>query len=338
MNNINYFSIDFRDGKFLFLDQTKLPLSEEYIETDSYERIAEAIERLEVRGAPAIGITAAYGLALSVKKIPVSGLKDAFYRAYDRLKKTRPTAVNLFLALDEMRKLFEQIRPDENAYDILLKKAVDFHRDDIEKCDKIGINGLTVYKKKSRILTHCNTGKLATGGDGTAFNVIKKGFEKGLVEFVYADETRPLLQGSRLTAFELDRSGIPFSIQTDSGAAVLMNSGLVDFVVVGADRIALNGDTANKVGTYNLAVLCNYHNIPFYIAAPTTTIDRSIATGAEIEIEFRNKKEITSVNGNKVVPDHFEVFSPAFDVTPSHLISGIITEEKVYIFPYNFIR
>ncbi len=338
MKNNKYYSIDFRDGKFLFLDQTKLPLREEYVETDDYERIAEAIERLEIRGAPAIGITAAYGLAVSLKGIPASEIQQAFYRAYERLRKTRPTAVNLFFALDEMKKIFERIKPGENAYEILLRKAADFHKDDIEKCDRIGINGLTVFKKKSRILTHCNTGKLATGGDGTAFNVIKKGFEKGLVEFVYADETRPLLQGSRLTAFELDRSGIPFSIQTDSGAAVLMNSGRVDFVVVGADRIALNGDTANKVGTYSLAVLCNYHNIPFYIAAPTTTIDRSIATGAEIEIEIRNKNEITSVNGNKVVPDHYEVFSPAFDVTPSHLISGIITEEKVYFFPYNFIR
>ena len=338
MKNNEYFSIDFRNGKFLFLDQTKLPLSEEYVETDDYERIAEAIERLEVRGAPAIGITAAYGLALAVKDIAEPEITEKFYRAYERLKKTRPTAVNLFVALGLMQKTFEEKKSSGNVYETLLQKAAEFHRDDIDKCDKIGRNGLAVFKKKSRILTHCNTGKLATGGSGTAFSVIKKGFEKGLVEHVYADETRPLLQGSRLTAFELDRSGIPFSIQPDSSAAVLMSSGKVDFVVVGADRIALNGDTANKVGTYNLAVLCNYHNIPFYIAAPTTTIDRNIPTGADIEIEFRNKTEITSVNGNRVVPDHYEVFSPAFDITPSHLISGIITEEKVYIFPFNFIR
>ncbi len=338
MKNNNYFSIDFREGKFVFLDQTKLPLQEIYIETDSYERIAEAIEKLEVRGAPAIGITAAYGLALAVKDAQKSVIKETFMKAYDRLKRTRPTAVNLFVALGEMMRLFEEVCDRSDCYEMLLKKAKDFHKDDIIKCDKIGKNGLALFKKKSTILTHCNTGRLATGGDGTAFNVIKTGFENGLVDFVYADETRPLLQGSRLTAFELDRSGIPFSLQSDSSAAVLMSNGKIDFVIVGADRIALNGDTANKIGTYNLAVLCNYHNIPFYVAAPTTTIDRAIATGDEINIEYRNKNELTSLNGNKVVPDHYEVFAPAFDVTPSHLISGIITEENVFFFPYNFIR
>ena len=338
MKNKEYFSIDFKNNKFVFLDQTKLPLQETYIETDNYERIAEAIEKLEVRGAPAIGITAAYGLALAVKNIPGPEIQTAFSTAYERLKRTRPTAVNLFAALDLMKQTFNEIKTLNNIYDGLLSKAKEIHQDDIDKCENIGLNGLAVFKKKSRVLTHCNTGKLATGGNGTAFNVIKKGFEEGLVEFVYADETRPLLQGSRLTAFELERTGIPFAIQSDSMAAVLMSQGKVDFVIVGADRIALNGDTANKVGTYNLAVLCNYHNIPFYIAAPTTTIDREIATGAEIEIEYRNKKEITSINGNQITPDNYQVFSPAFDVTPSHLISGIITEEKVYIFPYNFIR
>ena len=333
-----YFSIKFKDDKVIFLDQTKLPLEEIYIETDDINRIAEAIERLEVRGAPLIGITAAYSLALSQKDIEPQSVVAKFEAAYQRIKSTRPTAVNLFFALNRMRKIFEENKTSKDIYQILLTEAKKIHHEDIDKCRKIGENGLMIFKKKSTVLTHCNTGKLATGGDGTAFSVIKKGFESNLVEFVYADETRPLLQGLRLTTFELERSGIPFAVQTDSMAAVLMQQNKIDLVITGADRIALNGDSANKIGTYNLAVICNYHNIPFYIAAPTTTIDRQIATGAEIEIEFRNKKEILSINGNPITPDNYNAFSPSFDVTPSHLISGIITEERVNFFPYNFIQ
>lgn len=338
MKSKEYFSLKFEDGKFIFLEQTKLPLEENYIETEDYNRVAEAIERLEVRGAPAIGIAAAYGLALSLKNSPKDKVKENFFTAYQRLKQTRPTAVNLFTALDDVKKVFEALGSYENAYEKILNKAVEIHNDDITKCRKIGENGLAVFKKKSTVLTHCNTGKLATGGEGTAFNVIKTGFENNLVDFVYADETRPLLQGSRLTAFELERTGIPFAFQTDSMAAVLMQQNKIDLVVVGADRIALNGDTANKVGTYNLAVLCNFHNVPFYIAAPTTTIDRNTPTGNEIVIEHRGKHELNTFNGVLVAPESYETFSPAFDVTPSHLITGIITEEQINIFPYNFIR
>ncbi len=338
MKNKDYFSIKFQDDKFIFLDQTKLPLEEAYVETDDYERIALAIERLEVRGAPALGITAAYGLALSLKNTDVSLTDSNFTKAYKRLASTRPTAVNLFMALNEIKSVFEQNKSSENIYEAVLNKAKEIHQDDIVKCRKIGENGLGIFKKKSTVLTHCNTGKLATGGDGTAFNVIKVGFENGLVSFVYADETRPLLQGLRLTSFELERSGIPFAVQTDSMAGVLMQQGKVDLVIAGADRIALNGDTANKIGTCTLAVLCNYYNIPFYIAAPTTTIDRNIATGNEIEIEYRNKQEILNIKGSPVAPDYYDTFSPAFDVTPSHLITGIITEERIHFFPYNFIR
>jgi methylthioribose-1-phosphate isomerase len=201
----------------------------------------------------------------------------------------------------------------------------------------MGRNGLSIFKGKSNVLTHCNTGKLATGGDGTAFSVIKTAFENGLVNHVYADETRPLLQGLRLTAFELDRSGIPFSLQTDSSAAELMKQGKVDLVITGADRIALNGDSANKVGTFMLAVLANYHNIPFYIAAPSTTIAINTPTGNEIEIEYRDKNEVLFINQNQLTHQKYNAFTPAFDVTPSHLISGIITEEGVFTFPYNFL-
>ncbi|HUX60353.1 MAG TPA: S-methyl-5-thioribose-1-phosphate isomerase [Ignavibacteriaceae bacterium] len=333
----SYFSIKFENDRFIFLDQTKLPLQEVYVETDDYNRIAEAIERLEVRGAPAIGISAAYALALSLKDISSDKSVERFYSAYKRLEKTRPTAVNLFYALTEIKKVFESNTESQSLYQTILTRAKEIHQNDITFCDKIGENGSKLFLKKSSVLTHCNTGKLATGGDGTAFNVIKKAFKLGLVNFVYADETRPLLQGSRLTAFELEKNGIPFAIQTDSMAAVLMQQNKVDLVITGADRIALNGDTANKIGTYNLAVLCNYHNVPFYIAAPTTTIDRTIPTGSDIKIEYRNKNEITNFNGHQVTPPNYEAFSPAFDVTPSHLISGIITEETIYFFPYNFL-
>ena len=336
--NGEYFSIKFQDDKIIFLDQTKLPFEEIYVETDNINRIAEAIEKLELRGAPLIGITAAYALALSQKNNNPQNVSTKFDEAFQRIERTRPTAVNLFNALNRVRKIFNENKTSKDLYQILLSEAIKIHNEDIDKCKKIGENGLMIFKKKSSVLTHCNTGKLATGGDGTAFSVIKTGFEKGLIEFVYADETRPLLQGSRLTAYELKKNGIPFAVQTDSMAAVLMQQNKVDFVITGADRIALNGDSANKIGTYNLAVLCNFHNIPFYIAAPTTTIDREIASGEEIEIEFRNKKEIFTINGNPITQEIYQAFSPSFDVTPSHLISGIITEEKVHFFPYNFIQ
>ncbi len=337
MKSKEYFSLKLSGNKLLYLDQTKLPFDEVYVETDDYNRIAEAIEKLEVRGAPLIGIVAAYAMALALKNSSASDAENIFHTAFDRLAKTRPTAVNLFYALNESKKVFDSNTSREALYAELLAAAEKIHNEDIEKCRKIGDNGAKIFKRKSTVLTHCNTGKLATGGDGTAFSVIKTGFEKGLVEFVYADETRPLLQGARLTAFELDRSGIPFALQSDSSAAVLMQQGKIDLVITGADRIALNGDSANKIGTYNLAVLCAHHDIPFYIAAPTTTIDRTIPSGLDIEIEHRSSRELLNLNGSKVAPDHYKTFSPAFDVTPAHLITGIITEENVYFFPYNFM-
>lgn len=338
MKKSDYFSFQFNNDKLIFLDQTKLPFEQSYIETDDFERIAEAIENLEVRGAPAIGVAAAYALALSIKNSVEGKIHSTFEFSYQRLLGTRPTAVNLFSSLNEMKKVFIANKSADNLYELLMQRAIELHNDDIEKCNRIGKNGLTIFKKKSDVLTHCNTGKLATAGDGTAFNIIKMAFEKGLVSHVYVDETRPLYQGLRLTTFELEQNGIPFTVNTDSMAAVLMKEKKVDLVIVGADRIALNGDTANKIGTYNLAVLCNYHDIPFFIAAPTTTIDRSLPSGEEIIIERRKKSEILAYKSCSVAPDSIEVFNPAFDVTPSHLISGIITEDQVYLFPYNFIK
>ncbi len=338
MRKSEYFSFRFENDRLIFLDQTKLPTEQIYIETESYERIASAIERLEIRGAPAIGIVAAYGLALAVKNSNKENLVQDFENAYTRLSRTRPTAVNLFFALDEMKRTFRDNIQSPQLYEILKTKAILLHNEDIVKCERIAKNGLALFTKKSNVLTHCNTGRLATAGDGTAFNIIKHAFDRGLVSHVYVDETRPLYQGLRLTAFELMQSGIPFSLNTDSMAAFLMKERKVDLVLVGADRIALNGDTANKIGTYNLAVLCYHHDIPFFVAAPTTTIDRTITSGMEIPIEHRQKSELfayTEINFNQ---DIIDVFNPAFDITPAHLITGIVTEEQVYRFPYNFIR
>lgn len=328
-------AVEYKNGKLVFLDQTKLPLAEVYIETDDYERIAQAIERLEVRGAPQIGVVAAYGIALAFKN-NIDNPIEHFSKVYNRLFNTRPTAVNLFWALNRMKTFFEKITDQKELFYLLINEAQSIHNDDIEKCDNIASNGLKIFDKPKSVLTHCNTGQLATGGGGTAFYVIKKAYQKKIVKFVYADETRPLLQGSRLTAFELDKAGIPFKIITDSTAAVLMSQGKIDIVITGADRIASNGDTANKIGTYNLAVLCNYHNIPFYVAAPTSTIDTSLNSGDQIQIEERNKDEIIKINGQLVTKENYDVFSPAFDVTPHKLIHGIITEVALHNPPYNF--
>jgi methylthioribose-1-phosphate isomerase len=327
-------TLEFKNGRLIFINQTKLPLVEEYIETDSYERISEAIEKLEIRGAPAIGVAAAYALALSLKNIK-TGHSEIFNNAFKRIASTRPTAVNLFWALNEIKNIFEKSNR-ENLYQELIDNAIKIHEDDINKCEKIAVNGQGIFRKKSVVLTHCNTGKLATAGEGTALNVIKKGFENGLIAYVYIDETRPLLQGSRLTAFELESEGIPFSIITDSTASFLMQQKKIDFAIVGADRIAVNGDTANKVGTYNIAVNCSFHNIPFYIAAPSTTIDTGCKDGSRINIEERSKKELSHIGEVLITKEKYNVYSPAFDVTPSVLITGIITDKSIFHFPYNF--
>lgn len=329
-------NLEYTQDQLKFINQTKLPLVEEYVITDDYNRIAEAIERLEIRGAPAIGVAAAYALTFSIKN-KLNNLAEEFDTAYKRLYRTRPTAVNLFWALNEIKTVFEKSFKDPgNLYISLLERAREIHRADSEKCDQIGKHGMEIFKKKSVVLTHCNTGALATAGDGTAFSVIKHAFRNDLVEFVYADETRPLNQGSRLTAFELAKNGIPFSINTDSTAAYLMQQGKIDLVITGADRIAANGDSANKIGTYSLAALCKFHNIPFYIAAPTTTIDKNCPDGSHIKIELRDKKELTWSGPVQVTSDDYDVFSPAFDVTPSDLITGIITEKGINLPPYSF--
>lgn len=328
-------ALELKEEKLHIINQTLLPLSLEYIITDDYNRIASAIERLEVRGAPAIGIAAAYALAFSIKK-SLSDPRNDFNLAFNRLKVTRPTAVNLFYALKTMKDLFERSLGRKDLYNVMISKAIEIHNEDIDMCRCIGMNGLQVFKRKSTVLTHCNTGSLATGGEGTALNVIKQGFQNGLIELVYVDETRPLFQGSRLTAWELNSLGISFKIITDSTAAVVMKEGRVDLVITGADRIASNGDAANKIGTYNLSVLAHHHNIPFHIAAPTTTIDFNSKSGNEIKIELRDKKELLELNGNLITSSEYDAYCPAFDITPNQYISSIITEKSVHYPPYRF--
>ncbi len=328
-------AVKFEDDKIILINQTKLPLNEEYIVTDDYERIALAIERLEVRGAPAIGVTAAYALALSIKN-QNENVEEKFLKAYERLKITRPTAVNLFFGLDAIKNEFEKYKNDSQLYLKLIDAAKRLHEEDIDMCEKIALNGLSIFNRKMRVLTHCNTGALATGGSGTALNVIRHAFFSGFIKHVHVDETRPLLQGSRLTAWELDKLCIPFSINTDSTAAVLMKEKKVDLVITGADRIAVNGDTANKIGTYNLAVLARHHNIPFYIAAPSSTIDGNCPNGDEIKIELRSKDELVKIGECRFTSDAYDAYCPAFDVTPAELITGIITERGVFRKPYKF--
>ncbi len=333
----NYFALKFENDYLHFLNQTKLPFEEEYISTDSYERIAEAIEKLEIRGAPLIGIAAGFAIALAFKNFN-SKSEEYFNQVYDRITSTRPTAVNLFYAADLMRDKFEKLLESDNVYLRLLQTAIEIHNSENHNSSRISRLGLNIFHKKSNVLTHCNTGSLAAASFGTALGIIKNAFDHDLINKVYIDETRPLLQGLRLTAFELDKLDIPFTILTDSMSSSLMQKNNIDLVIVGADRIALNGDTANKIGTLSLAIICNYFNVPFYVAAPSSTIDKKIISGQEIKIEHRSGEEIFSVRDRLIGLKNWDYFSPAFDITPAHLISGIITEKNIYRFPYNFIN
>ncbi len=337
MKNNSFYALKFENDFLHFIDQTKLPFEEKYIPTDSFERIAEAIEELEIRGAPLIGIAAAYAITLAFKKFN-SYSRVYFDKVYQRIISTRPTAVNLFYAANRMRERFENLSDRDDLFSKLLEAAKEIENSEIQSSSKIAKLGLNVFQKKSNVLTHCNTGSLAAASFGTALGIIKNAFDHNLINKVYVDETRPLLQGLRLTAFELDKLKIPFTVITDSMSSSLMQKKEIDVVIVGADRIALNGDTANKIGTLTLAIACNYFNIPFYVAAPTSTIDKKIISGEEIKIEQRRSEEIYSIKDSLIGLSNWEYYNPAFDVTPAHLITGIITEKNIYHFPYNFIN
>lgn len=333
-------SLEWVGNKLHFIDQTKLPNEEIYIITDDYRIIADAIRKLSIRGAPALGVASAYGAALAALENSnenSSAFKNKLSSSINELKSTRPTAVNLFWSLERINKVLETfiISGVELTVKEIIDEAVKIHNEDIAMCDAIGKNGAAIIPQGATILTHCNTGSLATGGDGTAQNVIVTAHKSGKNIKVYAGETRPLLQGARLTAWELMKTGVDVTLITDSTAAFLMQQKKIDLVITGADRITMQGFVANKVGTYNLAVNAKMHGIPFYIAAPTSTIDTDIDSGDEIKIEERSETEITEFFGKRTAPVGVKVYSPAFDITPPDLITGIITDRKIFMPPYS---
>jgi len=326
------------DGHLRLLDQTLLPIDVCFIDCMDINTVHEAIRSLRVRGAPAIGITAAMGILVGLKNIPSgTSLKKHYEDTDNYLRTSRPTAVNLFWALDRMKRKFIEIAdlPDQrNILSILLEEALLIEKEDRAMCQAIGKIGANLVQDGFGILTHCNTGGLATAAYGTALSVIFTAYEQGKSIHVFCDETRPLMQGARLTSWELLQAGIPATLICDSMAAQVMKEGKINMVIVGADRIAANGDSANKIGTYGLSVLAHAHKIPFYVAAPSSTFDLSIEDGSGIPIEQRNPKEITEPFGKQVAPTGVSVYNPAFDVSPAHLISGIITEKSL-ITPVN---
>ena len=338
MNSESTFSpIRWVDDHLELLDQTRLPREEVWLECRQPEEVAAAIYRLSVRGAPAIGVSAAYGLVVGLQSMPENGdLGTRFEEVAEMLGKTRPTAINLRWALDRGRAVFAPVAGQGRAaaIDTLLDWAHGLHRADIEANRRIGAFGAELFAADDRVLTHCNTGALATAGYGTALGVVQASWAAGRLSMVWVDETRPLLQGARLTAWELQRLGIPYRIVTDSSAGSLLARGEVDRVVVGADRIAANGDTANKIGTYPLAVLADRHDVPFYVAAPLSTIDGETPSGDQIPIEERDPLEVKEVFGTEVAPGGADAANFAFDVTPSELIRGIITDVGVLRPPY----
>jgi methylthioribose-1-phosphate isomerase len=330
-----------KDG-IRMLDQRLLPVEEKYLMLRSYEEVAEAIRKMAVRGAPAIGVSAAMGLALGASQsvgMSVDDLEDDFSYMCDVMSKTRPTAVNLFWAIERMRHKLQtektRTRSVEEIKETLIQEALNIFQEDIDANRALGRHGAELISDGATVLTHCNAGALATAGDyGTALGVVRGARDAGKRVAVIADETRPFLQGLRLTAWELAKDNIPVTVITDNMAGHVMKSGQVDVVVVGADRIARNGDTANKIGTYMVAILANEHKIPFYVAAPITTLDLSLSSGAEIPIEERDPREITHIREQQLAPEGIEVQNPAFDVTPHRLITAIITDKGVARAPY----
>lgn len=323
------------------IDQRKLPGQETYVRCTTANEVARAIKSMVIRGAPAIGVAAAMGIALGIAKSKAQGTRQCaveFTKLCDLMAQTRPTAVNLFWAIDRLKRTFAAgAQAGESVEELkgrLAREAAAIHDEDVESCRAMGRFGADVVGAGARILTHCNAGALATAGYGTALGVIRAAAEQGKVRQVYADETRPFLQGARLTAWELVRDQIPTTVITESMAGPLMRRGDVDFIVVGADRIAANGDVANKIGTYTVALLAEAHHVPFYVAAPLSTIDLKTPDGDRIPIEERSAKEMTHLGPTQLTPDGAAVWNPAFDITPHRLVTGIITDRGVARPPY----
>lgn len=333
-------SIEWKENHLRIIDQTKLPLETIYLDLFTAEDVFNAIQQMQIRGAPAIGVIAAYGLYLALKDtrgISSTQFYEMLNDKIDYLNSARPTAVNLSWALQSIKSNLEGITDFdlEAIKDSLLQYAEKIHRDDYERCEGIAVNGQEILTEHSRILTHCNTGALATGGIGTALGVIYKAHQTGKQVEVFATESRPVLQGARLTVWELDNLNIPVTLLCDSAAAWLLSQNKIDVIIVGADRIAADGSTANKIGTYSLAILAKYHEIPFYIAAPFSTIDTEISKGKDIPIEYRNSDEIRKIFSKHLITlPEMNCWNPAFDVTPPELITGIITEKEIIYPPY----
>jgi methylthioribose-1-phosphate isomerase len=334
-------TIEWRDDAVVMIDQRKLPAEEIYVSCRTAVEVARAIKTMVIRGAPAIGVAAAMGLALGVRQSKATGtqkLAADFYKLCELMAATRPTAVNLFWAIERVKQSFAAgVTAGESVEQLksrLIAEAGAIHDEDVASCRAIGAHGASVVPDTARILTHCNAGALATAGYGTALGVIRGAIEAGKTVAVFADETRPFLQGARLTAWELVKDGIDTTVITESMAAPLMRDGRIDLVVVGADRIAANGDTANKIGTYTVALVAREHAVPFYVAAPVSTIDLDTPDGRRIPIEERDGREVTHVKAVRLAPEGAKVFNPAFDVTPHALIAGIITERGIARAPY----
>lgn len=329
------------DDEVVMIDQRKLPSQEVYVRCRTAAEVARAIKSMVIRGAPALGVAAAMGIAVGMRRSKATGTQKfavELQKVCDLMAATRPTAVNLFWGIERMKRAFSRaVRAGESVEQIkdrLDAEAASIHDEDVASCRAMGAFGSEVVPDGARILTHCNAGALATAGYGTALGVIRGAIEKGKRVAVFADETRPFLQGARLTAWELLRDGIQTTVITDNMSGALMRQGMVDLVVVGADRIAANGDTANKIGTYAVAVLAREHRVPFYVAAPMSTIDLRTPDGDHIPIEQRNAREVTHVAGMQLAPAQALVWNPAFDVTPAALIAGIITERGILRPPY----
>ena len=330
-------AIRWQGNSLALLDQTRLPVEEVWNTYTDYRKVADAIRRLVVRGAPAIGVAAAYALCLAAMEYKGQNPEEfqkSMAAASAELAASRPTAVNLFWALDRMGLALGAAGCGAEALPILIREAEAIHREDVAMNRAIGAAGAAIVPHGARILTHCNAGAIATGGYGTALGVVRSAFTQGKVEMVYCDETRPLLQGARLTAWELVKDGIPATLITDNMAASLMAQGKIDLVLLGCDRMAANGDFANKIGTYGVAVLAHYHGIPFYPVLPSSTIDLSIPDGSHIPIEQREASEVTHFAGVRTAPEGVGVYNPAFDVTPHRLLTGIITEKGVIHPPF----
>lgn len=333
-------TLEWTDAGVRFIDQRRLPTEEIYVTCSNYREVADAIREMIVRGAPAIGVAAAMGIALGVRDSQAgsySELRPELELICDTLAKTRPTAVNLFWALRRMRERFDSLaaEPVEQIKRALIDEAQLMYLADIAACEAMGRNGAVLMPSSGGVLTHCNAGALATCGYGTALGVIRAAVEAGKNIHVFADETRPFLQGSRLTAWELTKDGIPTTVISDNMAGAMMKQGKIGAVVVGADRIAANGDVANKIGTYTVAVLAREHGIPFYVAAPWSTVDLATPDGDHIPIEQRSSREVTHFAGKQVAPDGIAVENPAFDVTPHRYIAAIITERGIAKTPYS---